>query len=336
MKVLLVSGSYPPVFCGIGDYTLKLSEALQHSGIEVEVLANINWSLRNIFYIKRTISEINPDIIHIQYPSVGYGFSLVPQLLSLMYKTIVTIHEVSQSYWMRKLSLMPFSFRSTLIFTNSFELSAFKKIFPWRTSNCHIVPIGSNISVNSNIKNTKDRNFENIVYFGQIRPQKGLESVVELAKLIKENNLNYRLIVVSQLFERFKSYYEYIFNSAKDLNIEWKLNLSESNVGEILSSNALCYLPFPDGASERRGSLFAALNNKMLVFTTEGTQITPSIKKSVLITDFPNDVIGILRDNSKNTFISMANAKQNHIEALIKSISWPEIAKSHTDIYSVL
>jgi len=334
MKVLLISGNYPPISCGIGDYTFKLSEALKLSGVEVVVLANINWGIFNFFNIKKIISNINPDVIHIQYPSTGYGFSLVPQLISLLYKTIVTIHEVSQSHWIRKLSLFPFSLRSTLIFTNKFEFEAYKKLFIWRKLDCHIIAIGSNISESVEIVDIHKRDFTKVIYFGQIRPQKGMEDLITLAKLIKEQGLAYKVVIVGQLVEHFRSYYEQIYNSAKDLGIDWKLNLSENAVIDILKLNMLCYLPFPDGASGRRGSLFAALNNKMLVFTTEGLQTTFEIKRTIFVTKSANDVIRILSQSTKDDFIREVSIREQYIKSLIKSISWPEIANLHIRIYN--
>jgi len=330
MRVLLISGSYPPEFCGIGDYTSKLSSNLMLAGTDVHVLANINWSVKNIIKIIKQIKAVKPNLIHIQYPSAGYGYSITPQIISLLFKTVVTIHEVSQGFWVRKLSLMPFSFRSTLIFTNLFELQSFKKLFPWTRKDCHIIPIGSNISVEKIVPIEK-KDTSSIIYFGQIRPQKGMEDVLKLAQIVKAENLPYKIIIVGQLFERFKDYYNSVLNSIQDLEIEWRLNLSEMEVGEILSSNMISYLPYPDGASARRGSLFAALQNKMLVFTTNGSQTTPDIKRSVVITSSPEEVCGLLKDNLN--LPDMLQSKEKDIDSLIKSISWPEIVRQHNVLY---
>lgn len=91
MKVMLVSGSFPPMKCGVGDYTYQLSHALAAiPGMKVSVLTDVNaggsktnpevdvlsliegWRFKDVSTIARTIRTWKPDVMHIQYPSQGY------------------------------------------------------------------------------------------------------------------------------------------------------------------------------------------------------------------------------------------------------------------------
>ena len=129
MKVLFVCGSYPPDPCAIADVSFIIVNLLRAKNIDVEIVANIDWRLKNIKGIKKIIFNSKADLIHIQYPSMGFGTSLIPQFIALFYRanTIVTIHEVSQSHIVRKLSLIPFSFCSKIVFTNKFEANYYKQ-----------------------------------------------------------------------------------------------------------------------------------------------------------------------------------------------------------------
>src|SRR3989338_2702959 len=91
MKVMLMSGRYPPEPCGIGDYTYKLANDLNHHGHHVTVLSSIptmtgvdtenkdtpvetirtisSWDFQNFRQIINVVKERNIDIIHIQYQS---------------------------------------------------------------------------------------------------------------------------------------------------------------------------------------------------------------------------------------------------------------------------
>ncbi len=96
MRILLVTGSYPPGRCGVGDYSQQLATALAPvlvgvPGAGVAVLttgttdgavdeagvavsrAMPDWRLRRIARLIRALRRIRPDIVHVQYPTQGYG-----------------------------------------------------------------------------------------------------------------------------------------------------------------------------------------------------------------------------------------------------------------------
>ena len=329
----MICGSYPPEHCGIGDYAYQLVRNLEIQGNEVVVMANIDWSVKNFFSIIKNVRVINADVIHIQYPGINYQLSIMPQLISLFFRSFVTTHEVSQIHFVRKLSLIPFALRSKVVFTNIFERDRFVKLFPWfRKKNTVIIPIGSNINANEEIL-VENKRINEIISFGQIRPDKGIEQVINLSKRIKENELPYRIIIVGQLLPKFKQYFNKLKELSIDLDIEWKLNLPESGISTILSSSLIAYLPYPDGVSERRGSLLASLKNQMFVITTDGQQATQDLKDCVHIVSDNTDVIDFLKNNNEDSIVKILESKKELSNAYMARLEWPNIAMEHIKNY---
>lgn len=92
MRILLVSGAFPPMKCGIGDYTAMLAQSLgkrkdvgvavmtDHGGagdgsafenVELFPIAQ-TWGLGDTSTVLRLIRKWRPDITHVQYPSHSY------------------------------------------------------------------------------------------------------------------------------------------------------------------------------------------------------------------------------------------------------------------------
>lgn len=328
MKLLFITGSYPPDKCAMGDTSLIQINILKRKNIETELLTHIDWSLTNLFNILRSIKNANADVFYMHYPTMGYKHSIVPQIISLVYrkKIVVIIHEVSQAFIVRKISLLPFSFGCNIVFTNQYEKKFFKKIFPW-TSNkkTEIIPIGSNIKAFVN-DNFDDRNKTNIVYFGQIRQNKGIEEIIELAKIIKARNLNFNILVTGRKLSSAIDFYNRLTELSSTLPIELKVDLDEFEVSRILGSNSIAYMPFPDGASERRGSLFAALVHRMIVFTTRGSQTPEELNNCIKFVATPEKFIDILNATDFNDYLYRCNNElQPNIEAFLNNYTWDTI-----------
>ena len=103
MKVLLITGSFPPMKCGVGDYTACLAAALSNrDGMSVAVLTDVradplradynfeifpviqDWTLINLPEALKTIKRWKPDVVHFQYPTQGYGNGWLPGILPLL------------------------------------------------------------------------------------------------------------------------------------------------------------------------------------------------------------------------------------------------------------
>lgn len=98
MRVLLITGSYPPMTCGVGEYTHSLAQALSAcGGLDVAVLTSAEaegaatgpvevfpwigeWKPADFASVKEAIRRFRPDLAHLQYPTQGYRNTLAWQI----------------------------------------------------------------------------------------------------------------------------------------------------------------------------------------------------------------------------------------------------------------
>src|SRR6202008_1427790 len=175
-----------------------------------------------------------------------------------------------------------------VIFTSEFERRFVTKRVPWVARISSIIPVASNIRV---FPQERQRTLSEIVYFGLILPGKGLEEVVELSRLIKSGGLDLKVRIIGRPRPERLEYFEKLRSETAELPVIWDLDLSEELVAERLASSAVAYFPFPDGASERRTSLKAALANGVAVVTTRGSHTPTSMESSLSFAGNPKEAL---------------------------------------------
>jgi glycosyltransferase involved in cell wall biosynthesis len=329
MRVALATGVCPPGECGVGDYTACLDKALRAKGVESRVIASEDWNVSSILRVRRSLREQNFDVVHIEYPTVGFGKRLGPQALSLLQGCVVTLHEASQRHFLRKLALFPFSVRPEhIIFTSRFERQFATKWAPWITRVSSVIPVGSNIGVGAS---KGPRNLGEVVHFGLIMPGKGVEQVVELSRLIKSAGLSLKVRVIGKAPLRSVDYLERLRLETAHLPMIWDLDLSEEQVAEKLADASIAYLPYPDGASERRTTLKAALLNGVAVLTTRSSQTCHSLGRSVKFCATAQEALAVvchlLQHTEEITRMAAAAVYSG------KMYAWERIAELHLRVY---
>ncbi len=153
MKIALVTGSAGDEHCGVGDYAYELA---QHLALDAEVhlyyakgfgpkqppfpkLTTLHlhelagYSLLTVYGLIRALREGEFDIIHLQYPSKGFGLAggpvILPRSLHGMQsrsRLVLTLHEFITSHQLRKgavSEMLPFI--DALVLTNEQELEGF-------------------------------------------------------------------------------------------------------------------------------------------------------------------------------------------------------------------
>lgn len=331
-KIILITGSYPPSHCGVGDYTSKLFESLEQTGeICVDLFCKSNWSIKNYFNYLQKLRNVEADIYHFQYPTEGYGYSFLPLLLvgSLFTKkTVLTVHELSSrnrmAYIYTQLLIL---FSKKVIVSNSLEFEHASR-FVYNKKKVFIIPIGSNIQ-ESDWSNTRftDRKID-LAYFGHIRPIKGLESFLKTVLLIdKKWNVN----LIGQVLDKYLDFYKEVKVESEKLNIELVTNKTETDVANLLADVKIVYLPFPDGISSRRGTLLAAIQNGCTIVSTKSTtrEFNIFFSEYCYLVDSNEQAVEVITQLLTGEICPKENSVLKYI------FSWNRIVSEHLSVYEL-
>lgn len=334
LRVALLTGSVPPEPCGVGDFTARLAAALIDQGVDAQLVSGPEWGLAAVPQLRRQLRTLGADLLHIQYPTTGFGSGLAPHVLSLGgigMPVVVTLHEHSQAHPLRRLSSLAFALRSqALVFTTEGERSSYLRSAPWVGRRSVVIPIGSNIPAGPPQPGPQPV----VVHFGQIRPNKGLHDFLAAAQQAQREELPWRFVVIGAVLPAFRRFAEDISRPAQDLPVEWRLDQPAAIVGEQLRQAHVAYLPFPDGASLRRGSMLAALANGLPVLTTRGGQTPPDLAAAVRFVDDPPGAVAELR-----RLLTLPDERPQLVQrslAFAARLAWPRIARRHRALYRLL
>lgn len=266
-SILIVTGSLPPDVCGVGDYTRLLLDELKKRIPTANVFYRRDWSLGMLLRYACQIRKTGTEVINIQYPTVGYGHSIVPHLLSLIAgsaRKVVTLHEFSRGSFAGRLAMCLFFLTADrVVFTTDFERRTACDFAPWVEKKSVVIPIGSNIPFESALSRDID-----VAYFGQICPTKGLEEFALAIQAVNQDRL-LKVRVIGQIVKGNEEYASSICSQLENLGAEIVLGRTATEVASLLSRVRVALLPFPDGMSLRRGSAFAVMGNGALLLTTK-------------------------------------------------------------------
>lgn len=289
-KILIITGTYPPERCGVGDYTWNLLNST--NGSTWEILYSSNWKINTFIDKIKQIKQSKARIINVQYPTMGYAGSIFPHLLFLYLRLFtrrtlsITFHEFSQMKLRGKIAAYSIFIllAHKIIFTTEEERDEVSKRIPliFRRK-IKVIKIASNIPASTNSqRNLWERKYD-IIYFGYIRPQKGIEQFIYTCKQLKITQPDLKIIVVGQVQKEFTDYAKRILKEIHNIGVEYVGNLAEHKVANLLSNVKIAFLPYPDGVSERRGSFLAAIINGCIVVTTIGKHTTKMQKEICFI-----------------------------------------------------
>jgi glycosyltransferase involved in cell wall biosynthesis len=332
-RVALVIGPCPYGMCGVGDYTRMLATALERHGLRAEVVESGGTAALMALRLNTAVKAFRPDVIHLQYPTAGFGKTVAPHIFSILNRSVLTVHELQLTHWLRQLSCYPLALRARhVIFTCESNRNYALPWAPWLEKKSSVIPLASNISAAGNGLN--HRAPAEVIHFGLMRPNKGIEDVLEFARLAEARGFPLRVRVMGSSPPQHATYLSRVQKSARALSLIWDLNLSREAIAERLARATVAYLPFVDGASERRASLLAALANGVPVITTRG-RFTPSgLDEAVRYCSTPDQAVAIAQ-----AMIDAPADRENLAHRgreYAGKFSWENIAQAHVALYQRL
>lgn len=330
--MILITGTYPPERCGVGDYSQHLMET--SIGKQWTLFYRSSWRWSDLRKYIHDLRDMDDKVINLQYPTMGYSESLVPHALAilailLLHKRLyLTIHEYSQFGWKGRLALnVLFLFAKDVVFTTSFELGCAHRHNLWMHKG-QVVKIRANIPEATNKPMTEHQ--WDMGYFGYIRPLKGLEDYIHVAEQLHQQGK--RVYVMGQVQSEFASYYQPLLQKLAQSGITYLKDKSQQEVAEILADTKIMYLPYPDGLSERRGSFLAAVVNGAAVVSREGTFTAQQQKEKFVLVE-KEIAIEVIKQGLKDV-TWLEQQQQNSLCYAKQSVpsSWEDIAEEYNRI----
>lgn len=295
---VMVSGSFPPDVCGVGDYTGRLMEA---APAHWKAFVQRDWSLSAMPAILRRLLALRPAEVVIQYPTQGYGWSVVPHLVAIAgtvsdrYHTTFALHEFSSLSKKAQLALAVVSHvAARFIFTTEAERDRARQhpLFSRRVPTA-VVGIISNIPFSDTSPRFGARAID-IAYFGHIRPNKGLEAFLDVVQALRSKRPDIRIAIMGEVPAGYEAFGDMVADRFAAIGGDLILGLDDQAAARMLRDIRVLYLPFPDGVSARRGTALAGMGNGAIIATRIGTATSSALRSAVIPCDGTRRDVAVL------------------------------------------
>jgi glycosyltransferase involved in cell wall biosynthesis len=331
MKVSVIAGSFPPQVCGVGDFTAGLIKALQARGVSITLKHRDRWHLQDVATLLRDLKAEGADVVHFQYPAHGFRRSLVPHLLYLGltgWPRLTTLHDYSGQRWPVRMGMSIFTLGGHLIATGALDRDALARRYPWTANRLHVIPIASNIPGGR----WEPSGTFTIVHFGMLRPQKGIEEMIHLARLCHQSGRPYRTIIMGAIVPHIHKYAETLFKMAENAGIEWHIGVSPERASDILRHAHVAYLSPPCGVHERRGTLLACAANGLPVIAKVNWETPAFLRDYVVPVASTSEALSAVDELIEPDRL---RAQSNRSRALAKMFSWETIADRYIEAMKI-
>lgn len=325
-SVRLVSGSWPPEICGVGDFMANVSKALMQAGVKIKKTTLTRrgfataWSLLIGSYLR------SEETIYISYPTEGYGKSLWPFLLAFgsHRRVVLHMHEYGSKNRYCRFLLRRFQRMRRVFFSNAEDFQRYLSDCGLRADQPHtkewrVVPTPSNIPISAAVGG-RDSGRIKVVHFGQIRPHKGLEQLSLVFDAL-QGDPKFERLLMGGVPHGYEPYAAAIADTFSKSRTQVKLNRTAVEISEELANAQIGVFAFPDGADERRGSLVAAMAHGVLCITTHTARTPDAIKAATIGIEVQPEAAGAqsITDAVRHAAATLDSAENLHRIELAKS-----------------
>jgi len=370
-RVLFVTGEYPPLRGGVGDYTWQLGCALAAAGWTVEVATRrlpgpapegplVCWQLagwgRPLWSLLRSLRESGwHGVVHLQYQAGAFdlqGRIVLLPVLARPLPVVTTFHDLRVPYLfpkaslLRRASLRILARTSARVVTTNREDEWELRRWGVRPERLVRIPIGSNLpeprdptAVRAGLGLPGGRAL--VAFFGFRHPEKGLETLLVALDALPEPRPVLLLIGGAQ-----PDVHGARDMGARSLGVSGPVPIVDlgyrpaQEVADLLAAVDVVVLPFRHGASLRNGTLIAALACGAAVISTQPrdpTALAPLRDGEHLRLVPPDNPRALAQALSE--LLSDAVVRERLRRAardIARSFSWHDIAAAHDALYRTL
>ena len=373
MRVGLITGEFPPMPGGVGDFTRSLAKRIRDHGHDVRILSrkgstseslNIStvrsWGLGSPLAIRAWARRHKLDIINLQYQTAAYDMSpfihFVPAAVDC--PLVTTFHDLRYPYLFPKAGplrdwiTMRLARTSAGVITTNQEDDRQLKRLP----NRRLIPIGSSIPYAYRLNGKAaskpwpaPANPDTFVlgHFGFINAEKGIDYLIEAMANLRSAGHDLRLLFIGASSNKVETDADAAYQSRLEARIKrlglanavnWTGYLSGHEVAACLNAVDLIALPFTDGASYRRSSLIAAIHCGRPILTTKPSVTVETFEHGTnlwLVPAASTDAIerAILRLMTDNELLPRLRTGAAELRALF---DWDAIARETIAFYQTI
>ncbi len=304
MNIGLVTGEFPPMPGGVGDFCRILAEQLASLGHDVHLFSRSGtaseylrlttagaWGPGSLARIRSWARQRELDVVNLQFQTAAFDMSpyihFLPRVLPL--PLVTTFHDLRYPYLFPKAGplrdwiVMQLARSSAgVIATNSEDDERLKGLRRRK-----LIPIGSSIRTRAQTAPDGEKKRQEaganrdsflLGHFGFVSAGKGIDHLIEALARLREAGYDIRLVFIGARRNsvdsgRAAAYLRDLDGRLRDLELAeavyWTGYLPEAEVATWLQAVDLVALPYQDGASYRRSSLIAALHQGCAVLTTQ-------------------------------------------------------------------
>ena len=286
--IYLISGSWPPDVCGVGDHINRLRLTLMERGLDAKAVRLSKYGIiQAIFLLYRSWFQSENKAI-LAYPTEGYGRSVVPFMLIFCRPgtLLMHMHEYRSKNSVCRWLLRLYRHQPIIFFSNTGDRDSYIKDTKQSSSTKALIrkvlPSPSNIKPLRIAEPMTNTGNQRILHFGQIRPQKGIEDVVKVFKHIKSIDASVTLIIAGAVPLGYQEFADELRKNISDCGISLRLGLNSTQLSELIAESDVMFLPYPHGADEKRGTLAAGLAHGVVCVTTHGNAPALFLRESTI------------------------------------------------------
>lgn len=333
------------VFILIKDKTLQRFKKFIDPRVEIITIKNLRtrdlfspFAYFSIASLSRKIINSGCKIFHIQ--NVGIWELILVLLLKGKVKIVTTIHDplthITSSFTLY--NFIEFITKYTIKNSDGIVVHSYKheiaieKLFNFKTDKIHVHKMGAH-DYYKNFENKIDKK-KCILFFGEIRPNKGCDILIDAFLAIKDKIPGWTLTIAGRGY--------YWKSISKKVEGESSINpiikyINDDEVADLFNSSEIVCTPYLNGSQSGIASLAGVFGLPLISFKFGNMEEILTDKKDVIFTDKNNveslssSLLELCNDNKKRIFLS-----KNITETCKKDWNWDSISEDVILFYKEL